>query len=105
MSGLFRPQTNTLKDAERITMRGLGIGFLLMALGFVTTIAAGSTGMILILLGGAILLGTMVWMVYISKVNSITRVCPRCRSANSVLAGEAGFRCSACGHFSIPGED
>lgn len=99
-----KPQTNTIKDAERITIRWLGIGFLLMGLGFVLSLASASTGVIAIIAGGAIVLGTVGWIVFVSRYNSVVKICPRCRQTNHMFSGETYFRCSSCGYFGVFGE-
>lgn len=101
----FKPRINSIQDAERMTIRCLGTGLVSIIVGLLLISFVDSTiGGILIGLGGLLIFGVMAWVIYASRVGSVTRLCPRCRQPNRVFAGDTYLRCSGCGYFSVFGE-
>lgn len=99
---LLRPHIKSVKEAESLTERWLGRGIVALMLGFLlVTFTNGLFGVIVLIFGIVISLGTAIWVMRASKVSSVTRLCPRCQYPNQVLEEETHFRCASCGNFSV----
>ncbi len=107
MGGLssFKPQINSIQDAERMTMWCLGVGLISIIVGFLFVSFVNLTiGGVFIGFGALLIIGIMFWVAYASRVGAITKYCPRCREANRVFKGDYYMRCSNCGYFWVFGE-
>jgi hypothetical protein len=93
------PRIRTMGQAEEIGYRLLVCGAGMLGVGILLslTVVLIYLGAPLIVMGAAVLLGTILWMFAISRRMTHEVPCPHCHKGNLVLDTAASFRCDDCG--------
>lgn len=102
LSSLFKTRYRNIREAEEAAFRAFYIGFLTGGIGLALRLlmAAKHVGVIVMAVGGAIVLGSIIRFIVISN-RATAKACPRCGTSNPVFEEETHFKCTFCGHVVI----
>lgn len=93
----------TVNDVERFACRTLSLGLALAFLGIVmmAIMTSNRAGFITMVIGGAIVFGSTLLCVLVSKISADTRDCQRCNRPIPIFRDDSYVKCPYCGYVLV----